>query len=222
MRWIALLLLTLVVTGSVLAQQRFDFKVREDMFAGFDGDQAAFDRAMTLIADTLAADPNHAQALVWRGDARLFLSGQAFQRGAIGEGQALASQGIADMERAVSLAPTDISVLIPRATGLMPFARGLRPHNRPEADRLTRIGIGDFELVVAANAANWSKLKEHGRGELLGALADGWLQLGDVAKAAPYLDRMSAELPGTPYARNAAQRRADPASRVALTCLGCH
>ena len=54
----------------------------------------------------------------------------------------------------------------------------------PEADRLTRTAIGDFEFVVTASAPWWSKLAEHGRGELLGALADGWLQLGDVDKAA--------------------------------------
>jgi len=221
--WKGLTFLLLCSLGlAVPAQQRFDFKVREDMFAGFDGDQEAFDRAMKLIADTLAADPDHAEALVWRGDARLFLSGQAFQRRAIGEGQALAVQGMADMERAVSLAPTSIAVLIPRATGLMPFARGMRPFNRPEADRLTKIAIGDFEFVVATNTPRWSALSEHDRGELLGALADGWLQLGDVTKANVYLDRMNAELQGTLYARNAAQRRADPAARVPLTCLGCH
>ena len=93
MRLIALLVLalstSLATSLAVLAQQRFDFKVREDMFAGMDGDTAAFDRAMKLIADTLAADPDHAEALVWRGDGRLFLAGQAFQRGAIAEGQAL-------------------------------------------------------------------------------------------------------------------------------------
>jgi hypothetical protein len=187
-----------------------------------DGDKEAFDRAMTLIADTLAADPDHAEALVWRGDGRLFLSGRAFQRGAIGEGQKLAAQGIADMNRAVALAPNNIAVLIPRATGLQPFANGLRPFNRPEADRLTRIAIGDFESVMTISAERWTTLKEHNRGELLGALADGWLQLGDAAKANAYLDRMSAELPGTAYARNAALRQADPAAHAPLTCLGCH
>ncbi len=78
---------------AVLAQQRFDFKVREDMFAGMNGDTTAFDRAMKLIADTLAADPNHAEALVWRGDGRLFLAGQAFRRGAVDEGQSLSAEG---------------------------------------------------------------------------------------------------------------------------------
>ena len=210
------------LAGDERTGQRFDFKVREDMFAGFDGDEEAFDRAVKLITDTLAVDPNHAEALVWRGDARLFLSGQAFQRGAIGEGQALAAQGMADLERAVSLAPADIAVRIPRATGLMPFARGLRPFNRAEADRLTRLALGDFEFVMSVSAPLWATMNQHGRGELLGALADGWLQLGDAGKAGSYLDRMVGELPGTPYAKNAELRRADPAGSTALTCLGCH
>ena len=94
--------------------------------------------------------------------------------------------------------------------------------NRPEADRMIRTAIADFEFVVAASTPGWSKLSEHGRGELLGALADGWLLLGDVDKARPYLDRMAAELPDTPYARNAALHRADLAAKVPLTCLGCH
>jgi hypothetical protein len=222
MRLIVVLVLALSTSFAVLAQQRFDFKVREDMFAAMDGDTAAFDRAMKLITDTLLAEPDHAEALVWRGDARLFQAGQAFQRGAVAGGQTLAAQGIADMDRAVSLAPDSISVRIPRATGLLPFARGMRPFNRAEADRLTRTAIGDFEFVVATSTPRWSKLGEHGRGELLGALADGWLTLGETTKANAYLDRMSSELPGTPYAKNAALRRADPAAKVPLTCLGCH
>jgi len=98
MRAWSVLLLAFAVSVAALAQQRFDFKVREDMFAGMDGDTAAFDRAMKLIADTLAANPDHAQALVWRGDGRLFLAGQAFQRGAIAEGLKFSADGIADME----------------------------------------------------------------------------------------------------------------------------
>jgi hypothetical protein len=159
---------------------------------------------------------------VWRGDGRLFMAGQAFQRGAFTEGQTLAAQATADMDRAVALAPDDIAVRIPRAAALLPFARGMRPFNRPEADRLTRTAIGDFEFVVSASTPRWSKLGEHGRGELLGALADGWLTLGEATKANAYLDRMTSELPGTPYAKNAAMRRADPAAKVPLTCLGCH
>ena len=222
MRAIVLLLLALTMSLAAIAQQRFDFKVREDMFAGMDGDTAAFDRAMTLIADTLAREPDHAEALVWRGDGRLFMAGQAFQRGDVATGQKLFAEALADMERAVALAPSDIAVRVPRASGLLPAARALRGVDRSEADRLTRTAIGDFEFVLRASQQRWSTMSEHGRGEVLGALADGWLMLGETAKAAVFLDRMTAELPGTPYARNAAQRRVDPSARVALTCLGCH
>lgn len=222
MRLVILLLLAFAASLAAFAQQRFDFKVREDMFAGMDGDSAAFDRAMKLIDDTLAKQPDHAEALVWRGDGRLFMAGQAFQAGETVLGQTLYAGGLADMERAVSLAPDDIAVRVPRASGLLPTARAVRRVNRAEADRLTRLAVGDFEFVLQASQSRWSTMGEHGRGEVLGALADGWQALDDNAKAGVFLDRMIAELPGTPYAKNAAIRRADPAGRTPLTCLGCH
>ena len=222
MRAILPLLLVFITSLAAFAQQRFDFKVREDMFAGMDGDTVAFDRAMKLIADTLARQPDHAEALVWRGDGRLFMAGQAFQSGDIAGGQKLFAEALADMERAVALAPDDIAVRVPRAAGLMPAARALRDVDRGEADRLMRIAMGDFEFVLQASQARWNRMSEHGRGEILGALADGWLMLGEAAKADVFLDRMTAELPGTPYARNAGKRRADPSVRTPLTCLGCH
>jgi non-heme chloroperoxidase len=200
--------------------RRFDVKVREDMFAGFDGDAEAFGRAMTLIERTLAAEPNHAEALVWRGDARVFLAGQAFGRGAISDGMTLSQQGVADMMRAVALAPNDVAVRVPRGTGLLPFARGIRPFNAEQADRLTRIALEDFDFALSNSGDR--PISGHGRGELLGALADGWLQLGDNARAMPYLDRILSELPDTPYAKAALQRRADPSAKATLTCLGCH
>jgi hypothetical protein len=104
----------------------------------------------------------------------------------------------------------------------MAYAAGLRRHDRALADRLTTTAIGDFDFIVAREQARWNELASHNRGELLGALAQGWLQLDNAAKATSYLDRMVAELPNTPYARAAAERRADPTSRAALTCLGCH
>ncbi len=201
---------------------RFDMKVREEFFSGLDGDKEAFERAMTLIARTLESNPDHAEALVWRGDARVFLAGGAFQRGDFAKGMELSAQGLADMNRAVELMPNSVAVLVPRATGLMPFAKGMRPYDRAQADRLTRLALSDFEAVLRINAPRWSTLAAHDRGEVLGALADGWLQLGEETRANVYLDRMASELPGTPYATNAALRRKEPAGKAPLTCLGCH
>jgi non-heme chloroperoxidase len=201
--------------------ERFDMKVREDMFAGFDDDEKAFERAMALIERTLAVHPDHAEALVWRGTGRLFLAGQAFGRRAFAEGMRLQAEGLADLERGVAL-DDSIATRGARAPVLVIYAAALRRHDRALADRLTTTAIGDFEFMVAREQARWGELASHNRGELLGGLAQGWLQIDDPAKAAPYLDRMIAELPNTPYAKAAAQRRADPASKAALTCLGCH
>ncbi len=213
---IAKLWLSLVNAG------RFDFKVREEIFAGFDGDKAAFTRAMALIADTLAHDPGNAEALTWRGAGRLFMAAEAFRRQATADGLNLSSQGLADLEHGVSLKPDSIATRAVRGPALLIYAKGLRALDKIHADALTEMAIADFDFIVRANAVNWSALAVHDRGELLGALAEGWLQLGKVEKANVYLDRMSAELPGTPYAQNAAQHRADRSARAPLTCLGCH
>jgi pimeloyl-ACP methyl ester carboxylesterase len=205
-----------------LSDGRFDFKVREDMFAGFDGDKEAFERAMKLIDETLARHPDDAEALTWRGASRLFQSGTAFQRGAMVEGQSLARRGLADLERAGTLRPDSIAVHAARGPALMQYARYLQPFDKAQADRLTATAISDFDFIVKANLPSWDKLAEHNRGEMLGALAQGWLQLGDSGKANGYLDRMIKELPDTPYARNASVRRADAGAKTPLTCLGCH
>ena len=121
----------------------------------------------------------------------------------------------------VALKP-GISTRALRGPALMAYASGLMAFDRAAAERLTRTAIGDFESIVETELSRWDKLAEHNRGELLGALAQGWLLLGDVNTATPYLDRIVAELPNTAYAKAAVERRADPRSKALLTCLGCH
>ena len=68
-------------TGVRQPADRFDFAVRADFFAGFQGDRARFDRAMSRCEEELAKNPDHAEALVWRGSGLMSLSGNAFQAG---------------------------------------------------------------------------------------------------------------------------------------------
>ena len=111
--------------------------------------------------------------------------GQAFRRGAFAEGMKLQTDGLADLERGVALAQDSIGTRAARGPVLMIYAAGLRPHDRARADRLTKMAIGDFEFVVAREQRAGPRLDEHDRGELLGGAGDGWLQLGDAAKATP-------------------------------------
>ena len=109
-------------------EPRFDELVRADFFAGVAGDAAAMDRAMRLIEETLAKNPRHPEALVWRGSGLVGRAQQSFQKGDVATGNDLFQRGLRDMNDAVALAPENVGVLIPRgATLLGDVAVGPRP-----------------------------------------------------------------------------------------------
>jgi tetratricopeptide (TPR) repeat protein len=200
--------------------QRFDYLVREDMFRGFAGDQAAFDRAMALCEARLAENPDHPEALVWHGTGLLLRSGEAFRSGDTEKATLLNRSGVAEMARAVALAPNNLSVRIPRGAVLL--AAGMRIADAQRARPYFETAVEDFELALAVQAPRLATLAQHPKGELFAALAEGWSRLGDAEKSRRYLDRIVAELPDTIYARAAGARIADPGTNARITCLGCH
>ena len=167
MRAIVLLLLVFTMSLAALAEQRFDFKVREDMFAGMDGDFIAFDRAMKLIADTLAREPDHAEALVWWGTGRLFMAGQASTRR-----HRRGREAFRPMDCPTWGAPGRSSprrycrAAYPGGPPCCPMRAAQRRFDRSGADRLTRIAIGDFEVALRENERRADRPNEHDRGEL--------------------------------------------------------
>jgi tetratricopeptide (TPR) repeat protein len=214
--------LSISAAGAAGAQmaERFDYLVREDMFRGFAGDTAAFERAMALCETRLAADPNNAEALVWHGTGLLLRAGEAVRTGDHDKGAALNRAGLAEMAKAVALRPNDISVLIPR--GSVMLAAGMRIPDLERARRFFETAVGDFEKVLALQQPYLEGLPPHPKGELLAALAEGWSRLGEMQKSRLYLTRMVAELPDTPYAAAATARLENPATGARITCLGCH
>src|SRR5262245_46941243 len=112
-----------VVTAVGHAAERFGDRVRDDVFRAFAGNTAALNTALTIIDETLTHNPDHPEALVWRGAVRYWQAGQAFRAGDSAHAQDLAAAAMADMDRAVALRPHDISVLVPRASVLLPAAR---------------------------------------------------------------------------------------------------
>src|SRR5437867_4117117 len=205
----------------LMAQQRFDLKVREDFFAGFAGNRAALDRGMKNCEEALSSDPKNAEALVWHGAGLFFLSGQSFQKGDVDKGMALYSRGIKEMDEAVSLAPDNVGVLIPRGAGLLAATRTMPPGD--PARKLLARGLADFEKVYEIQKPYFDKLSGHARGELLMGLAEGYLRSGNEAKARDYFEKLAAVGPASGHdAEVKLWRETGKLDPKRVTCTGCH
>jgi tetratricopeptide (TPR) repeat protein len=202
------------------AAERFDYRVRNDFFAGFTGDQAALERGMKACEETLASNPKHAQAMVWHGSGLLYLAGRSFQAGDAQKGAELWQRALKEMETAVALEPDSLSVRIPRGATSLQASLFAPP---AQAEPLVKTGLADLEKVLEMQTPRFEQLGTHPRGELLSGLANGWYRLGDEEKARAYYARIARELPGTEYEKRAKiWLETKTLSRSQMTCVGCH
>ncbi len=199
---------------------RFDHQVREDLFAGFGGDEEALKRGMEHCKATLKTSPKHAEAMVWLGAARIYLAGEAFNKGDAVNGMQYWTKGLAEMDKAVELEPNNIGVLIPRAAVLLPAGRGApEAIGKPVLERV----LSDFERAYARQKNQLDQLGEHPLGELRMGMADVYRLLGQPEKSREHLTAVQTELPGTEYAERAtAWLAAKPDKPLAHNCIGCH
>lgn len=202
------------------AQERFDYKVRNDFFAGFGGDPEAMARAMKTTESVLVADPSHAEALVWHGAGVYFQGGQAFQKGDPQTGMQLAQKGIAEMDKAVAIAPNSVAVRIPRGAVLLSATRF---QQGPHVAALVQRALDDYQRAFDIQQSTLAELPTHPKGELFFGLADGYNRTGDKEKAKSFYERAVKELPGTPYEKFAKEWLANGTlAPQKAGCLGCH
>lgn len=217
--------LTILTAGTMLAfaAERFDMEIRNDFFAGFSGNKEAFDRAMQKSEAAIAANPKHAEAMVWHGGGLLMMSGNAFRAGDTQKGSELFARAQKEMDEAVALEPDNIGVRIPRGAALMAAGRGIHEHN-PELGRQMLVkAASDYEHVYQLQSARLSQLGQHPLGELLFGIADTNSRLGNQERAAEFFDKITAALPNTPYAKRAALWKDTKSLPLAQTgCIGCH
>jgi hypothetical protein len=217
---------TLLVAATPGAQNaraepsRFDTLVRADFFAGFSGDAARLARGMKLCEEALAADPDHADALVWHGAGLMFMAGEAQARQDLETARERSRRGGEELERAHRLAPDSLSVMLVRAVVLNASAPRVTDPVRAQA--MQRAAVDGFERALGLQTPYFASLSEHSRGELLGGLAEGWTRLGELDKARGYVERMARELPDTRYQARARAWLEDGPKSGSLTCLICH
>jgi len=202
------------------AQERFDYEVREEMFRAFGGNEAALKSAMATIEAKLKEQPDHAEALVWRGAARNWMARRAFEAGDSAGARALSAVGMADMDRALALEPSNIGVLVPRAAVLLAVARNQRDSARMR--ELAGQSAANYESALALRQNAFPNLGQHNRGEYLSGLAESRALAGNQEIAERYLRRILAELPNSRYAERAAAKLANWEDRGPLNCLTCH
>ena len=198
---------------------RFDELVRQDFFDGMRGDKAAMARAVKLCEDTLAKNPDHAEALVWHGAALAGKSAEAFASGDQQTGMALYEKGLAEMDRAVSLAPQSPGVRIPRGAVMLAMA----PHvPGSEQKKLAERGVADYEATLTAQSAYFTTLPLHSREQLLYGLTDGYAMLGEADKARATYERMRHDAAGSELLGRAAERAAGHTVNGNTPCEQCH
>lgn len=199
---------------------RFDLVVREDYFAGFNGDKDALDRGMKASQLVLKENPNHAEAMVWLGGGQVFLSGKNFSKGNVVEGMKMWQEGLANMDKASELEPDNIGVLIPRAAVLMPASRNLP---KPIRDQVLNGVLANFLRVYEQQKNDLEKIGEHPLGELRMGLADVYRSLGKLEDSKVHLEAIEKELPDTEYSVEAKKwLDAKPTAKLAHNCIGCH
>ncbi|MEZ5401496.1 MAG: hypothetical protein R2729_17625 [Bryobacteraceae bacterium] len=213
-----------LLLGQVAAAEtpRFDHVVRNDFFAGFAGNADALDRAMAACEKVLAENPNHPEALVWHGAGVYFRAGQHFMKGEPDKGMPLAAKGLAEMDKAVALAPDNIGVRIPRGAALAAAARSM-PANPYRDGLLVRV-LDDHLHAYELQKAKLDQIGDHPRGELLFAIGDTYSRLGKQDEAADFFDKLAAMNPGSVYAQRAAKWRESraPLPLAETRCVGCH
>jgi tetratricopeptide (TPR) repeat protein len=212
---------SLLLCVVVLAQERFDYKVRGYFFSGYTGDQAALQTGMKICEQELSTNPRNAQALVWHGTGLYYKAFGAYQQGDFQKGAEFAQRGMKEMDEAVALAPADLGVRIPRGAFLLTSSHYVS--DPAMAHPLIEKGVSDLEKAYDIQQNHLSQMGTHPRGELMIGLADGYSRLGLQDKAQRWFERIQTELKGTPYELSANlwfQTKSLPADKAG--CLGCH
>jgi len=200
--------------------ERFDLEVREDIFAGFAGDEEALKRGVKKCEDVLKDNPKHAEAMVWRGAANVFQSGKLFQSKKTTEALKLWTSGLQDLDKAVELEPDNVGVRVPRAAVMIQAGRNAPPAmGQPLLKKVRE----DYEMILKGQEKILDKIGTHPRGELHMGLADIYRLLGENEKSKAQLETIVKEMSKTKYA-TVAQKWLDakPDQKLAHSCIGCH
>ncbi|HSB09433.1 MAG TPA: hypothetical protein VLM38_07950 [Blastocatellia bacterium] len=197
--------------------------VREDIFAGFMGDDMdRFARGEKNIDLLLAQRPaQRANLLAWKGGATLYRAVRAYENKHADEFKKLYQQTLDNFAEAGKLNTGNDGVAAVTGGSFALFADRLPKEYRAAA---WASAYDNYLTLYKLQAGIIDKLPVHLKGEVLAGLATAAQRTGRKDETAQYVDKMLAVLGGTPYEPMAQKWKANPesASKTSLLCMTCH
>jgi hypothetical protein len=197
--------------------------VREDIFAGFMGDNLArLERAERNIDQLLTNRPGErANLLAWKAGATTYRAVRAHEAGNAAEFDRLFAQARAGFAEAAGLTSGNDGVAAITGGTMAVFGDRF-----PDAHQAVAwsLAYDNYSLLWKQQGANIEKMPVHFKGEVLAGLTQSAQRTGRADEVSAHLDRMLTLLAGTRYEPVAQQWKADPSSAATsnLTCKNCH
>lgn len=197
--------------------------VREDIFAGFIGDDMErFARGEKNIQLLLEKRPNEkADLLAWQGGAALYRAVRAYENKQDAEFQQDYRQALDYFTQAKQITPLSGGAIAVIGGSNLVLADRLPQEYRAAAWSQAYAG---YQMLWKGQGPMVDRLPLHLKGELLGGLAQSAQRTGHTEEATQYVDKIIASMPNTPYEKVAKQWKANPqsAATTSITCMSCH
>lgn len=197
--------------------------VREDIFAGFLGDDMEqFARGEKNIDILLEKRPNEkADLMAWKGGAALYRAVRAHEANRTDEFQKYYNQALDIFSQSRQINPQSGGAIAVIGGSYVILGDRLPKEYRAAA---WAQAYECYQALWKFQGSSVEKLPVHLRGELLGGLAQSAQRTGRTQEFEQYLDKILAVLGNTPYEPVAKKWKENPkaAASGSITCLSCH
>ncbi len=190
----------------------FEREVLADFTKAAQGDAQARARMLKACDQAIKADAKNAEAIAWRGAARMFEAGTASEAGDFMAAMNHVNAALADLNSARELEPENPGVRIVAAQMLLNLAK-----NHPiesMANSYAKQGIEDATIGLATLHDHWAQQPADLKGRTMLAVAEAYDKLGKPTEARDWYNRVIGAVPGSTWAAQA-QTWIDAANRRA-------
>jgi hypothetical protein len=158
--------------------------ILDDFMAGFGGDKAALDRAVTASGKLVEQDPANAEALAWRSAGVSAQCGAAFQAGNFQDGMRLWREGTEGLNKSVEMEPGNPHIRFVRGKSMLESS--MHDPTPASSGEAARTAIDDLELALSSFEDVQKQLPKQTREEFYAWLLQASEKVGDKERIEKY------------------------------------